>query len=743
MPKYFKKLLLFGMIVAVLPIIFWGAFSYFQSSASLTELFSVQNKQTLYQSQLKVEQILETIDHSVTQYMLSPSFRFADRPLSIPDFVEIRELMDGMLKLQVERLGVEGFALLNNEKDWMITEEGFKKISQSGSADVYERYRRLPDTSTWIVDESGGKKNINLVKKIPILTNISPPKGLLIIKISEAKINQLLMQDVTFGDLYIIDQNHQNVVGHNNDEETTGNLMALFHRREIEPSDNIVTQIKNSNKIVNYRKSNYNNWIYVSVFSADAATNDLKKMAGFTIMFCICTLVLMGVIIVMGTRKIYNPIRKIYELSKHFSNSDEAKDELLSIERHMDTLMKAKTKLNTQLEMQSKYIKDSFVLKMLWGRALSSEWKEEIHAPNSRKWTAVISIQIDTPAVRGYNEKDLYLILFAIENIASELVPPSARIGTVVLDQTQVSILTGQQRTEQEFRRHIHRMANLIKNSVNSYLKMEVSIGIGTIHEGIDYISKSYKESLEALKYRIRLGSNVILHFDDVIDRTSKEFRYPQQLEEQLLHSIKKMYYPESKALLNQMIAEVTGKEISYEEYQFFMLRLLSSITRIIHDQGRSIQDVAGKNVSAEHLFQHHSVDELGEWLYESIIKPIIRFLEKEKNTQSSVNLTEAIIQIIHNEFDSDLSLEYCASKVNFHPSYVSRVFKKDMGISFSEYLANYRLKMSEKWLVETDMNISEMAERFKYNSAAAFIRYFRKMKGMTPGDFRRKHLER
>ncbi|MGO4495212.1 helix-turn-helix domain-containing protein [Paenibacillus sp. 2RAB27] len=55
----------------------------------------------------------------------------------------------------------------------------------------------------------------------------------------------------------------------------------------------------------------------------------------------------------------------------------------------------------------------------------------------------------------------------------------------------------------------------------------------------------------------------------------------------------------------------------------------------------------------------------------------------------------------------------------------------------FDEYLAQYRVRIAKKWLTETSMKISDIAEKLQYNNSQNFIRYFRKMEGMTPGQYR------
>ncbi|MNY46244.1 HTH-type transcriptional regulator YesS [compost metagenome] len=95
------------------------------------------------------------------------------------------------------------------------------------------------------------------------------------------------------------------------------------------------------------------------------------------------------------------------------------------------------------------------------------------------------------------------------------------------------------------------------------------------------------------------------------------------------------------------------------------------------------------------------------------------------------------MVEMIHAGYEQDISLESCAAQLKYHPVYVSRVFKKETGVTFIDYLTNYRVNMAKKWLKETDMKISEIAERLNYTNSTGFIRTFRKLTGMTPGQYR------
>jgi YesN/AraC family two-component response regulator len=122
-----------------------------------------------------------------------------------------------------------------------------------------------------------------------------------------------------------------------------------------------------------------------------------------------------------------------------------------------------------------------------------------------------------------------------------------------------------------------------------------------------------------------------------------------------------------------------------------------------------------------------------------TLFVPIIGFLNHQAESQY-VNIANQMVKLVHERYDQDISLEACASTLNFHPVYLSRVFKKEIGINFSEYLAEYRMNMAKTWLENTSLKVSEIAEKLNYTNTTAFIRTFRKIVGMTPGQYRDNH---
>lgn len=125
------------------------------------------------------------------------------------------------------------------------------------------------------------------------------------------------------------------------------------------------------------------------------------------------------------------------------------------------------------------------------------------------------------------------------------------------------------------------------------------------------------------------------------------------------------------------------------------------------------------------------------------ITKPIIEdelmaVLSKyERLGRYSEQIVNAI-SIIHTEYSEKLTLNYLASKIHINAAYLSRKFHEEVGMGFSEYLNEFRLKEAQRMLVEyPDLSISTISERCGFNSQHYFSQIFRKMTGQSPRDYR------
>ena len=83
--------------------------------------------------------------------------------------------------------------------------------------------------------------------------------------------------------------------------------------------------------------------------------------------------------------------------------------------------------------------------------------------------------------------------------------------------------------------------------------------------------------------------------------------------------------------------------------------------------------------------------------------------------------------------FSSQVTLKDAAEFVTLSPSYLSRLFHHEFGISFSAYLTAWRLESARHLLQTTSLQIAEVAARCGFSSSSYFIRVYSAHYGVTP----------
>ena len=91
---------------------------------------------------------------------------------------------------------------------------------------------------------------------------------------------------------------------------------------------------------------------------------------------------------------------------------------------------------------------------------------------------------------------------------------------------------------------------------------------------------------------------------------------------------------------------------------------------------------------------------------------------------------------ITHN-YDQDFSLDDLAEHLCLTPSYVSRLFKMEIGRNFKEYLTQYRIKKAKKLLLSSTMKVYEIADQVGFKEQHYFSNVFKKNQGCSPQQYR------
>ncbi|WP_139995177.1 helix-turn-helix domain-containing protein [Paenibacillus paridis] len=750
-----NKMILFGSVISILPVLIIGLFSYIQSSKQVQERVNQAELQYVRQLNANIEQVLKTVDHTLTNLAESRVMEDAlYSVMSAPNFQLYNNLKSEITHLQSFDTKVEDVIIVNKQRNWLIKNSGIKRLNEHPDERTYLDKFELIHNTSWLLVEKNSYKDaissrscpymISLVKKLP---NITINKyALAIANIPACSIAELITDGEGQEEIIVLNE-EQRIVLHK-DSAMIGKPLSSHPVYGAEmsfdgPSGQLQAMYDSRPYTVTYYKSTFNGWTYLSVVSIDQLTEESRQIGWLTLGISLFIMILSILFVLLGTNKLYTPLKRLVKAIEGRDSGSEVspRNEVQVIEDHIKHLFNSNSKLESEMRSQVQQVSSLFLHRMLSGSLRDAEIHEKMNyfgfQPHWQQM-AVLAIQVDTLENTHYESKDLELLLFAMLNISEEVIPKKNRLPVILMDRSVVVVAGYKEESWQQVEEPFYQLTELLKNLITRYLGLSASIGISAPFQEMKYASRAYEESLEALTHRIRLGKGIIVPFSSLHSgKPSVAFEYPARIEHDLIQAIKLAEQEEAVLLLRNWMAEAINQIQLPDHYQLSLVRLLNRLLLLGQEAGIALGKSGTYRMSLyEEVLALHVSGEIEDWFKGKLIMPMLQQFAERRHSQDQ-KLSERIIDLIQNHYDFEFTLEDCAVRLHYNASYLSSVFKKETGYTFSEYLASYRLHIAKQWLTETDMTVKEIAERLKYNNSHNFIRAFRKQEDMTPGQYR------
>ena len=115
--------------------------------------------------------------------------------------------------------------------------------------------------------------------------------------------------------------------------------------------------------------------------------------------------------------------------------------------------------------------------------------------------------------------------------------------------------------------------------------------------------------------------------------------------------------------------------------------------------------------------------------------------MEQERtNSEGGLHIDRVIASVRQQIFNPNLSVAGLADGFEVSASHLSRFFKQQMGMGLLDYIHRCRIDEAKKLMKENpSIRVKEVADRTGFYNVSAFIRVFKKIEDMTPGQYREK----
>jgi two-component system response regulator YesN len=135
-------------------------------------------------------------------------------------------------------------------------------------------------------------------------------------------------------------------------------------------------------------------------------------------------------------------------------------------------------------------------------------------------------------------------------------------------------------------------------------------------------------------------------------------------------------------------------------------------------------------------LERYDTIGEIKNWITNIVSGAVQELQQDRKNNVKSV-IKKAQEYIILNYSKADISLIAIADHVYLNPAYFSKLYKKETGESYVEFITKVRVEEAKRLLKESNARIADVGNAVGYPNAQYFCTLFKKITGVSPAEFR------
>lgn len=269
-----------------------------------------------------------------------------------------------------------------------------------------------------------------------------------------------------------------------------------------------------------------------------------------------------------------------------------------------------------------------------------------------------------------------------------------------------------------------------IRFVMHSRINMNAVFGVSSFADSYQELNRLYTEAVGTLEEAVFLGEELLL--------------YGNPKNQQKYESILGAFW--------EQMAKLDGLSDSYHKKMMKEISFLKSgrlpksdgmkeiLIGWIHwasfDSGIQKKEVMQRTLeTAEQIRCSVSLNDMRQVMEEY---SVAMYQGMKDTNMVSREVAQTILYIKSHYCEADISLSNAAQEVAMNKDYLSKLFKRETGIGFSDYANIQRIKKAQELLITTNMKSYEVAQKVGFQNESYFSRVFKKIVGVRPNEYKR-----
>jgi len=768
--KAFFKYLFSYILVLILPITIISYFIYFQFIGEFEAEIMGSATKILQQTKDATDSYLESFDRLISNLSTNRHISFLlsqDSVQSLDAYPYILNAIKELDKYKNANPIIQNIFIIFYNQDIVISDASkydlktfidyVFKLNNITSQDFIELLSKVDGKTVLpfnnVIYNDRRANVICYIHALPIKS--TAPKAMLMIAVNQQDLKQPMenLLGKYEGYVYVLDDN--NIImdsKFNNfrlDDEKRRTLLSIIEDQEGDSYSVSVDEY-----VISFVRSQKNGWKYVSIIPSYNVLSKINTIQQSLVEIIILVFLIDILIILYFSSKDYRKIDRIINSIKNYDkesivDSTEYRSEWDLINETIANYVIKNRDLSKKIYQQMPIIKNSFFRSLVNG-SISDEnniknMLQFLGLELKKQHYGVLVIEPDISGDGRINNmsKDYNLqqnkpikevIQTALTSIIQNAVDKEDFVYVVEDQKLAVDVIVGiDDNKHVDNSQYLCEIAQQIKEVVKRDLGFTVTIGIGGLYDNLLGLNDSYDEASKALEYKILMGCDSIIIYDEICSRSEKGICYSFEQQKKLINFIKMGAYEDIQNILDEIVYTIKSKPLDLVSIKCIYFDIINTAMKAADEI-----NIENSNIETfmEKLSQMETLDQIYNSVSEFYRMLCIQIAEAKlsKNTE----LADKVIKYINDNYmDSMLSVTSIAEHFSVSPSYLSRYMKDYLGYSITDYIHEVRLKQAKFLLKNTDKTVAVIAEEVGYNSLHNFSRVFKRYEGITPTNYR------
>lgn len=402
-------------------------------------------------------------------------------------------------------------------------------------------------------------------------------------------------------------------------------------------------------------------------------------------------------------------------------------------------------KIEQQSDRGKRLLREHFLRQLVFGRMHMtdrqlSDRMRQLEIPLEPRNLMVMAVELDLTD----RTEDDGLYVYGVLNMLMELLQDGCGIshveGISEIDNCAVVLWNADGET-QELRSFLREIWQTLTDIVGAHFPFVLTAGVSRCCQGYDRLGTAMQEALEALGEKFYCSGESLFFRDETLSQNGSLSVFPSFNFEDLQLRIHSGEREEGLGILREFFRQLREDRAPEAVSKMVALGLTAVLYSLSakYELPPEIMQPQGESVSRR-IEKSCTCDEMEQVLMDCYNR-ILDWLQESRKVSKLVHMAKEYIR--RNFTSSDLSLKKIAAAVFAAPAYVSSLFKKEMGLSITEYITICRMQRAVELLhSQPESSLTAVSEQVGYTDPYYFSRCFKRYYGVTPSKFLFSHAQ-